>query len=327
MLSPASALAGETFARVRANGEVRCGISEQLAGFSFKDVSGRWQGLNVDFCRAVAAAALGDAEKVVLVPVSASARFPRLLSGEVNLLVHTATRTLGREAGIGVLFAGALFYDTQAFMVPRSSKARRIADLNGVTICVETKTTHEINLASTFSAQSLKYTPLAMDSLASVTSAFFADRCQAFTSDRSQLMAIQSTAPGGPEGYTILPDAISRETGGPVVRRGDDEWFTLVQWVLFALIEAEERGVTRANVRALHSTATDPVLRQFLGASGHLGKMLGVNADWVVQVVAAVGNYGEIYERNFGKQSALPIERGLNQLWTHGGLLDAPLFQ
>jgi general L-amino acid transport system substrate-binding protein len=325
---PHPARAGETFTKIRATGVVRCGISEgDLAGFSQKNAQGRWTGLNVDFCRAVAVAALGDAEKVDFVPLRAAARFLALKSGEVDLLLRNTTWTLEREAGLGVHFVGTLFYDAQKVMVRQNNKVSHVAELNGATICMEKGTNHDENLAGYFRARALTYQLLLLDSLAEVKDAFFAGRCQAYTSDWSQLTAVRVTAPGGPESFAILPELIAKEPLSPVVRRGDEEWFTLVKWVLFVLIEAEERGVTRENVRTLATTTTDPSLQQQLDLNGAVGKALGVDADWVARIVSSVGNYGEMFERNLGSQSVLRLERGLNRLWTQGGLLYAPPFQ
>lgn len=326
-LFPTPAGAGEILARVQAKGVVRCGVSEGVLGFSLRDASGRWIGFNADFCRAVAAAALGDPERVTFAPMTASARFPALLSGEIDLLLHNTTWTLGREAGLGVHFAGTLYYDGQAFMVSRKSGVRRVADLNGATICVIQKTTTEVHLADYFKTRGWTYRPLVSVALAEATGAFFTGRCRSYTSDRSQLAAVRMGAPGGPDGYVILPELISKEPLGPVVRRGDEMWLTLVKWVLFALLETEERGITRQNVRAKMGTAGDPALAQFLGTSEELGKALGTRPDWVVRIVEAVGNYGEMFERNLGGQSPLKLERGLNRLWTQGGLMYAPPFR
>jgi general L-amino acid transport system substrate-binding protein len=323
----AHAVAGDILVQVKSRGTLRCGVSEGIAGFSVRDSSGRWTGLDADFCRAVAAAALGSAEKVEFVPLSAAARFPALISGQVDLLVRNTTWTLGREANLGVHFAGTLYYDGGAIMVPRKSGISSIAQLKGAMICVEKGTTYVEHLADYFGSKKLAYQPLIIESLDSVTAAFFSGRCQAYVSDRTQLAAIRARAPGGPNGYIILPDNISKEPLGPVVRRGDEQWLTLVEWVLFTLIEAEELGITRENVRSIRDTKANPGWESFLASSKKVAKALGVNADWVVQIIASVGNYGEMYERNFGRQSGLPIERGLNRLWTQGGLMYAPPFR
>jgi general L-amino acid transport system substrate-binding protein len=325
-LIPASAGAGETLARVKSRKVVRCGVSEGLIGFSFKDAAGQWTGMDIDFCRAVAAA-VGDRAKVEFVPLFASARFPALQADEIDLLVRNTTWTLGREAFLGVQFAGILFYDGQGFMVPRKSKVRRIGDLKGATICVEKGTTSEQNLADYFRAHGWNYKPLVLESVAEIRDAFVSGRCQAYTSDSSQLASVRMEVPEGTKKYIILPDLISKEPLGPVVRRGDEEWFTLVRWVLFALIQAEELGITRENVQALRDASTDPAVQRLLGNTGGFGKALGVDNDWVVRVVGAVGNYGEMFERNLGRGSVLNLERGLNRLWKQGGLMYAPPFR
>ncbi len=320
-------LAGQTLDRVRTAKVVRCGISDEVPGFAFKDTAGQWQGFTADFCRAVAAAALGDAEKTTFTPLTASARFPALVSGRIDLLAHTATMTFGREAGIGVEFAGIYFFDGQSFMVPSKKQPAKIKDLSRRTICVQKGTTHEKNLENWARAQSLTYTPLLLDSISAMNDAFFAGRCQVYTADRSQLAAVRSIASGGPDRFEILSTTVSKEPLGPVVRRGDEEWLTLVRWVLFALIEAEERGITRADVRKLQKSSVDPSVQWFLNASGQQGKSLGIREDWVANVIAAVGNYGEIYDRYFGKQGPVKMERGWNRLWNRGGLLYSPPFQ
>ena len=319
-----TAQAGETFDAVKSRGWLRCGVSEGIAGFSEKDASGQWTGLDVDFCRAVAAAALGDAKKVVFVPLKASERFPALQGRVVDLLLRNTTWTLGREAGLKVQFPGILFYDGQAFMVPKKNDVKKTAQLNGATICVEKGTTHVQNLADFFDARGMKVTPLIVDSAADVASAFFAGRCSAYTSDASQLVAMRLRAPGGPQSFDILSERISKEPLGPVVRRGDDDWFTLIRWVLFVLIAAEEADVTQDNIIAILKETHDPVLRRVFGSDSGFGKALGVGDDWAVQAVKAAGNYGEMFERNVGNNSALKLDRGLNRLWTQGGLMYAP---
>jgi general L-amino acid transport system substrate-binding protein len=327
VLTAPSASAGPTLDGIRSAGRLRCGVSDELPGFAFKDASGRWQGLNPDFCRAVAAAALGDGEKVTFIPLTASARFPTLLSGKIDLLTHTTTMTFSREAGIGVEFAGIYFYDGQALMVPRKSSIKKMESLKGATICVEKGTNHQVNLENTFRGRRLTFKPLVLESLAGVIKAFVAGHCDACTADRSSLAAARQALPNGQELFDILPGTLSKEPLSPVVRRGDEEWLTLTRWVLFALIEAEERGVTRKNVLTLQKKTGNPDLYWFLNASGQFGKRLGLKPAWIVTVINQVGNYGEIYERNFGSASALKIERGQNRLWTRGGLLYAPPFQ
>jgi general L-amino acid transport system substrate-binding protein len=327
LLHPATAWAGKTLDQVQANGAVRCGVSEGLTGFSLRDANGHWRGFNVDFCRAVAAATLGDPNKVAFVPVTTASRFPILLSGKIDLLMRNTTQTFEREAALGVHFAGIYYYDGQAMMVPRRFGFHKFDDLQGATICIEKGTTHVANLSDYFLQRGWTYKSLVLDNLPGMMAAFFGGQCQGLTSDRSQLAAMRSMAPGGPQEYDILPEIISQEPLGPVVRRGDEEWLTLVKWVLIALIEAEERGITQANVRTLQKTSNDPALRRFLDSQGLPEKALGISSGWVVRVIEAVGNYGEIYERHLGSQSALKLERGLNRLWTQGGLMYAPPFR
>ena len=313
---PPSATAGETLTDIKARGFVRCGVSEGIAGFSAKGSSGRWAGLDADFCRAVAAAALGDVEKVTFVPLRASARFPALQLKAIDLLARNTTWTLDREAGLQVHFAGILFYDGQGFMVPAGSRVKSITQLDGATICVEKGTTHERNLADYSAANRIRVTPLVIDSATGVVDAFFAGRCGAYTSDSSQLAAARLLAPGG-RSFLIFPERISKEPLGPVVRRGDDDWLSLVRWVLFALVAAEEKGITKA-------TARTPDLGRALRTDSDVARALGTDPDWALRAVESVGNYGEIFERNLGNQSPLKLERGLNRLWTQGGLMYPP---
>jgi general L-amino acid transport system substrate-binding protein len=275
----------------------------------------------------VAAAALGNPDKVAFVPVTTASRFPVLLSAKIDLLMRNTTQTFEREAALGVQFVGTYYYDGQAIMVPRRSGLHKFADLQGATICFEKGTTHVANLSDYVLQRGWTYKALVLDNLPGMMEAFIRGQCQAVTSDRSQLVAMRVLAPGGPQGYDILPEIISQEPLGPVVRRGDDEWFALVKWVLLALIEAEEHGVTQANVRALQKDSTHPGLRRFLDSQGLPEKALGISPGWVVRVVEAVGNYGEIYERHLGSQSELKLERGLNRLWNQGGLMYGPPFR
>jgi general L-amino acid transport system substrate-binding protein len=316
-----SAEAGETIEQIKSRGTLRCGVSEGIVGFSTKDASGRWAGLDADFCRAVAAAALGDPEKVTFVPLRASARFPALKLGTIDLLTRNTSWTLGREAGLKMLFAGILFYDRQGVMVPAASGVKSVAQLHGATVCVEKGTVHEQNLADYLALHPMSVTPLVIDSAAEVAEAFFAARCRAYTSDVSQLAAARLRAPGGPKAFVILPERIAKESLGPAVRQGDDDWFTLVRWVLFTLVAAEENGVTRGNVR---ERARDPTVQRLFRALGESGRALGTDPEWAVRLVESVGNYGEMFERNLGGASPLTLERDLNRLWTHGGLMYAP---
>jgi len=318
---PACAAAGETLAKVKARGTLRCGVSEGIAGFSIMDAAGHWVGLDADFCRAVAAAALGDANKVKFVPLQAPARFLSLRAGSIDLLAASATWTLAREAVLKVQFAGVLYYDGQGFMVSVKSGVKTPADLKGVTVCVHKGTTSAQNLAEFSESRGLDIAPLAIDSPVETADAFFAGKCRAITSDASQLEADRQRAPDGPQGYAILPERISKEPLGPAVRAGDDDWFTLVRLVLFALIGYEEAGITRDNVR---ERMNDPAMQRALDAGEEYNKALGIDAGAGLRILQSVGNYGEMFERNLGRDSPLKIQRGLNQLWTQGGLMYSP---
>ena len=315
-----SAHAGKTLDAVVARGDVRCGVSTGVAGFAIADSTGNWTGLDADFCRALAAAVLGDGTKVTFVPLSAQQRFTALQSGEVDLLSRNTTWTLTRDASLGLMFAGVTFYDGQGFMVPGDLGVQSAAELDGAEVCVQTGTTTELNLADYFRANDMEFRPVVFESLEESISAFFNGRCQVYTTDRSGLAAIISTDAPNPDDYVILPETISKEPLGPVVRRGDDAWFTIVKWLVYALIEAEEKGVTQANVASMMESQ-DPVVKRLLGVSGDMGTKLGLGNAWAVQAIQAVGNYGEIYDRN-----VVPIglaRTGSNRLWTQGGLMYA----
>jgi len=315
------AAAGPFVDQIKARGTLRCGVSEGIIGFSAKGKSGQWAGIDADFCRAVAAAVFGDAKKVEFVPLKASARFPALKAGTIDLLVRNTTWTFRREAGLDVRFAGILFYDGQGFMVLKKNAPKTVAGLKGATVCVEKGTTSAQNLADYSSARGLGITPLIIDSSVEVVDAFVAGRCRAFTSDASQLAAARLQVDGGVRDYIILPERISKEPLGPVVRGGDEHWLTLVRWVLFSLVAAEEIGVTRDNVR---ERLNDPVVKRELSPGDDISKVLGVEPGWAVRAVQSVGNYGEMFDRNLGVASPLKLERGLNRLWKQGGLMYAP---
>ena len=318
--------AGEILARVQSRQMLRCGVSDGRLGFSYRDAKGRWSGLDVDFCRAVAAAVVGDAEKVTYFPLLTTARFLALRSNEVDLLARNTTWTIGREAGLEVHFIGTLYYDGQGFMVARKGRAKKITDLKGAKICVLEKTTTEENLADYFGSRGWKYQPVFSKSIEEASKAFFSGRCAAYTADWSNLAAVRLSAPGGSQGYVIFPEQISKEPLGPAVKRGDEEWLVLLKWIYFATVGAEELGVTSKNIAAKAQVRSDPRLAKFLDASGAFAKQLGVKPGWVPRVVASVGNYGEMFERNLGQGSPLKIDRGPNRLWTQGGLMYAPPF-
>lgn len=311
----------QTLQEVQERESLRCGVNTGLAGFSIADEQGNWRGLDVDYCRALAAAVLGDADAVEYVPLSAQARFTALQSGEVDVLSRNTTWTLTRDAGLGLHFVGVTFYDGQGFMVPSDLGVDSAHDLSGAEVCVQTGTTTELNLADFFRANDMDLQPVVFEGFEESLNAFFGGRCQVYTTDMSGLAAIRSVDAENPEDYQILPETISKEPLGPSVRRGDDEWFAIAKWVNFALVEAEELGVNSDNVDELRETSENPGVRRLLGVTGDLADMLGLENEWAYDVVSQVGNYGEIFERNVGVDTPLGLERGVNALWTDGGLM------
>jgi general L-amino acid transport system substrate-binding protein len=303
---------------------LRCGVSEGIPGFSQADASGRWQGLDADFCRAVAAAVVGDGEHVEFVPLRASTRFPALQANQIDLLARNTTWTLTREAILKVQFPAVLFYDGQGFLVPAESGITEVGQLKGATICVERGTNHRRNLERYAARTGVTFTPLVADSAQEVAGAFFAGRCAAYSSDASQLAAARLQIPNGAERFLLLPERISEEPLAPVVWGGDAEWATVVRWVLFGLVLAEKHGVTQANVEANAADPTGPFASLSREERGQLGRALGLAPGWLVRAVKAAGNYGELYARHLGDASPLKIERGLNRLWGQGGLMYAP---
>jgi general L-amino acid transport system substrate-binding protein len=315
------AVAG-TLDKVKQRGTLECGVSEGLRGFSEKDAQGRWAGFDVDFCRAVAAAVLGDAGKVNFTPLSAGERFEALKQGKVDLLSRNSTWTLGREAGLGLAFAGITYHDGQGFLVARSLGVDGALSLDKAKVCVEAGTTTQLNLGDFFRANSMSFEEKAFPSAAEALAAFQSGQCNVLTRDQSALYAERLKLPK-PGDAVILPDVISKEPLGPVTRSDDFPWFNIVKWVNFALVNAEELGVSAANAdEALASTKPD--VRRLTGAEGGFGKSLGLDEAWAIRAVKATGNYSEIYERNLGVNSPLGIPRGLNQLWNMGGVLYAP---
>jgi general L-amino acid transport system substrate-binding protein len=317
------AYAGKTLDAVKARGQLVCGVNTSGPGFSNADSQGRWTGLDVDFCRAVAAAVLNDASKVKFVPLNSQQRFASLQAGEIDVLSRNSTWTLTRDASLGVVFAGINYFDGQGFMVPTKLKIDSAKKLNGATVCVQAGTTSEKNVADYFGANAMKYKPVVFDTAEAITSAFFAGRCQVYTTDMSDLAGARTKAPKADD-YVILPQVISKEPLGPSVRRGDDEWFQIVRWTLFAMIEAEENGLTQANVDEQKTSNKDPGVQRFLGVSEDTGKLLGLDAAWAYRIVKQVGNYGESFERNLGPKTPVALPRGVNNLWTKGGLMYAP---
>lgn len=314
--------AGEVLNGIKTRGQLRCGVGEGIPGFSEQGADGRWRGFDVDFCRAVAAAVLGDPDKVELVPLLTSTRFPALQTRRIDLLLNNTTWTLTREAVLKVQFPGILFYDGQGFLVP--AKIATLADLDGATICVERGTTHQRNLKAYFEAKGWSMKPLLIDSAPAAAEAFFAGRCRAYTSDASHLAAMRLRAPSDPQAFVILPERISREPFSPVVWGGDLEWATVIRWVLNVLILAEEYGVSRDNLDAVIAESRNPLVQRTAEEANIIARSIGIEPGWGIRALRAVGNYGEIYERNVGRDSPLKIERGLNRLWTQGGLHYSP---
>ena len=323
-LAAGPAFAGKTVDAIKARGQVVCGVNTGLAGFSAADSAGNWSGLDVDICRAIAAALLGDASKVKWVPLNAQARFTALQSGEIDILSRNTTWTLTRDASLGMHFAGVTYYDGQGFMVPSKGKIKTAKQLKGTTVCVQSGTTTEKNLTDFSRANNLAIKPVVFEKVEAATGAYFAGRCQAYTTDASGLASVRTKEAKNPADHVILPELISKEPLGPSVRRGDDEWFAIVKWVIYGLLEAEEYGITQANVDKQFAESTDPVVQRVLGKTEDTGKLLGLDKDWMVHAVKAVGNYGEIFDRNVGPKTPLNLPRGLNNLWNKGGLMYAP---
>lgn len=309
--------AGDTFDAVKNRGLVRCGVNPGLPGFSNPDSQGEWSGIDVDVCRAVAAAMFGDAEKVEYIPLSAQARFTALQSGEVDVLSRNTTWTLTRDTSLGLNFAGVNFYDGQGFMVPVDLGVTSALELDGATVCVQPGTTTELNLADYFRANNMSFNPVVIENFDELNSAFFAGRCDVYTTDISGLASIREQLAANPDDYLILPEAISKEPLGPVVRHGDDEWFDVVKWSLYAMIEAEEYGITSENVDGFLDSS-NPGIQRLLGVNPGMGANLRVDEKWAYNIIKQVGNYGESYERNVGEP--LGLARGQNALWTQGGL-------
>ncbi|MHB1217576.1 MAG: amino acid ABC transporter substrate-binding protein [Alphaproteobacteria bacterium] len=317
-----AAQAGGTLDAVKKKGFIQCGVNTGLAGFSVADSQGAWTGLDVDICKAIAAAVFGNANAVKYTPTNAQQRFTALTSGEVDILSRNTTWTLTRDASLGMMFAGVTYFDGQGFMVPKSAKIKSAKELKGATVCVQTGTTTELNLADFARANKLNIKPVVFESLEESKVAFFGGRCKAYTTDASGLASIRAKDAPNPDDYLILPELISKEPLGPAVRRDDVEWFTLVKWVIYALNEAEESGVTSANVNEMKSS-TDPNIQRLLGVTGDMGQKLGLDNAWAFNAIKQVGNYGEIFERNVGQKTPLRLARGLNATWKNGGLMYA----
>ena len=328
LLTLAAALAAGTAAHagtldiVKQRGELRCGVSQGVLGFSAPDKNGAWSGFDVDFCRAVAAATLGNPDKVAYVPLSTKDRFTALQSGEVDLLSRQTTWTLSRDTDLGMSFVGTIYYDGQAFMINKELGVSSVKDISGASVCTETGTTTEQNMADYFNANKIEYQVIAFEKPDQTVQAFNTGRCDVYSTDASALYAQRLTL-NDPDRFIVLPEVISKEPLGPAVRQGDDQWFKVVRWTLFALIEAEEMGISKENAASLLESGT-VAQKRFLGIENEAGKAMGLDAKWAYQAIAAVGNYGEVFERHLGKDSPLKIDRGLNRLWSDGGLMYAP---
>jgi general L-amino acid transport system substrate-binding protein len=314
-----TAQAGQTLDAIKAKGFVQCGVSTGLAGFSNPDDAGNWSGLDVDVCRAVAAALFGDANAVKFTPLTSKERFTALQSGEVDVLSRNTTWTLQRDSSLGLDFTGVTYYDGQGFMVPKSLGVKSALELDGASVCVQTGTTTELNLADYFRANNMSFSPVVFERPEETSTAYEQGRCDTLTTDQSGLYA-QRIGLADPDEHIVLPEVISKEPLGPVVRHGDNEWGDVVRWTLYAMLEAEELGVTSENVDDMKANSTNPGVRRLLGVEGEMGTGLAVPNEWGYEIVKQVGNYGELFERNVGMSTPLKIERGLNAQWKDGGL-------
>jgi general L-amino acid transport system substrate-binding protein len=316
-----AAFAQGTLDAVQKKGFVQCGVNGgAVAGFSAPDSKGVWKGIDVDVCRAIAAAVFGDANKVRYTPLTAQQRFTALQSGEVDVLSRNTTWTITRDTSLGLNFVGVNFYDGQGFMVPKKLNIKSAKQLNGATVCVQPGTTTELNLSDYFRTNRMTFKPVVIETLPDVLNAYFSGRCDVFTTDISGLVSSRASRAPKPDDHVILPEVISKEPLGPAVRHGDDRWFDIVKWSLFAMIEAEEMGLTSKNIDQ-QASSKDPSVQRFIGATGDFGKMLGVDNRWAYNIVKQVGNYGESYDTHL---KPLGFTRGLNNLWTKGGLMYAP---
>jgi general L-amino acid transport system substrate-binding protein len=315
-----AAQAQSTLEAVQKKGFVQCGVNTGLAGFSQPDSKGVWKGIDVDVCRAVAAAVFADASKVRYTPLTAVQRFTALQSGEIDVLSRNTTWTVTRDTSLGLNFVGVNYYDGQGFMVPKKLNVTSAKQLNGATVCVQPGTTTELNLSDYFRANSMTFKPVVIEKLEEVLNAYFSGRCDVFTTDVSGLVSTRGSRAPNAADHVILPEVISKEPLGPAVRHGDDKWFDVVKWSMFAMLEAEEMGISSKNIEQ-QAGSKDPAVQRFVGASGDIGKMLGLDNRWALNIIKLVGNYGESFEANL---KPLGFDRGLNALWKDGGLMYAP---
>ena len=322
----AGAAAAGTLDDVKARGTLNCGVTTGLVGFAAPDANGEWNGFDVAVCRAVAAAVLGDPNAVEFVPTTGKTRFTALASGEIDMLARNTTWTFSRDVDLKFTFIGVNYYDGQGFMVPKALGVSSAKELDGATVCIQTGTTTELNLADFFRANNISYEPVPIETNAEAQQQYLAGACDVYTTDASGLAATRATfeAPGD---HALLPEIISKEPLGPLVRHGDDEWGDVVRWTLNALITAEELGVTSANVSEMATSSGNPEVKRLLGTEGTLGEMLGLDADWAQRAIATQGNYGEIFAKNIGEETPIGLARGLNAQWTNGGLIYSPPFR
>ncbi|PKG38653.1 amino acid ABC transporter substrate-binding protein [Psychromonas sp. Urea-02u-13] len=309
----------DTLSEVIKKGTLNCGVSTGIPGFSATDSKGVWKGIDVDFCRAVASAVLGDGSKVKYIPLTAKERFTALQSGEIDVLARSSTWTATRDTSLGLNFAGVNYYDGQGFLISKKLGVSSAKELDGATFCIQAGTTSELNLTDYFKANKMEYKAVTYDTSGQTIDGFKKGRCDAVTSDASQLYGLKLKM-DDPKSVMVLPEIISKEPLGPVVRQGDDTWFNIVKWTMYATLEAEELGVNAANVDKMLKS-DNPSVKRLLGVSGKAGENLGLNADWAYQIVKNVGNYGESFDKHVGKDSPLNISRGLNNLWNNGGLM------
>ncbi len=321
----ASAASAATLDDVKARGTLKCGVNVGLAGFAAPDAAGKWSGFDVDICYAVAAAVLGDASKVEFTPTTGETRFTALSSGEIDLLVRNSTWTFSRDNDLKLDFVGVNYYDGQGFIVSKDLGVASALELDGATVCIQTGTTTELNLADFFKANGITYQPVPIQTEAEARQQFLGGACDAYTTDASGLAAVRATYPT-PDNYIILPEIISKEPLGPVVRHGDNQWADIVRWTLFALFAGEEYGVTKSNIEEMKAS-TNPEVRRLLGVEGDLGKQFGLDAEWAARAIAANGNYGEIFAAYLGEGTPINLARGLNAQWYDGGLIYAMPFR
>ncbi len=315
-----------TLQDIQAAGVLKCGVGTGTAGFAAPDASGYWEGIDVAVCRAVAAAVLNDKDAVEFVPLTSKVRFSSLNSGEVDMLSRTTTWTFSRDVDLALTFVGINYYDGQGFMVPKDLGVSSALELDGATVCIQTGTTTELNIADYFRVNGMTYEPVPIDTAAEAQAQYLAGACDVYTTDSSALASSRSTFEN-PDAHVMLPEIISKEPLGPLVRHGDDQWADVVRWTMNALIAAEELGITSANLESLAAGSNNPEINRFMGTEGTLGEMLGLEATWAAQAISAGGNYGEIFEATIGESTPIGLARGLNAQWTQGGLMYSPPFR